>query len=122
MKKPFPEVIKANIGDCHAMGQVPITFIRQVLALVSYPELLNDPKFPSDIKERARTILTGCRGGSVGSYTDSPGIEIIRKHVAQYIERRDGGIPCDWQNIILSAGTVLLLLVFYFYCKMLVCP
>jgi hypothetical protein len=29
-KKPFTEVIKANIGDCHAMGQTPITFIRQV--------------------------------------------------------------------------------------------
>jgi aspartate/methionine/tyrosine aminotransferase len=39
-----------------------------------------------------------------GSYTDSPGIEVIRKHVAQYIERRDGGIPCDWQDVILSAG------------------
>jgi alanine transaminase len=39
----------------------------------------------------------------VGSYTDSPGIEIIRRHVAQYIERRDG-ISSDWQNIILSAG------------------
>lgn len=105
MKKPFNEVIKANIGDCHAMGQVPITFIRQVLALVSYPPLLDDPQFPSDAKERARTILKGCRGGSVGSYTDSPGIEVIRKHAAQYIERRDGGIPCDWQNVILSAGT-----------------
>lgn len=30
VSKPFNEVIKANIGDCHAMGQVPITFIRQV--------------------------------------------------------------------------------------------
>jgi alanine transaminase len=39
----------------------------------------------------------------VGSYTDSPGIEIIRRHVTQYIERRDG-ISSDWQNIILSAG------------------
>lgn len=29
-KKPFKEVIRANIGDCHAMGQPPITFIRQV--------------------------------------------------------------------------------------------
>jgi alanine transaminase len=38
-----------------------------------------------------------------GSYTDSPGIEIIRKHVAQYIERRDG-FPSNWENIILSAG------------------
>lgn len=30
-KKPFNNVIKANIGDAHAMGQKPITFIRQVL-------------------------------------------------------------------------------------------
>lgn len=31
------------------------------------------------------------------------GIEIIRQHCAEYIQRRDG-IPSDWQNIILSAG------------------
>lgn len=30
VKKPFTEVIKANIGDAHAMGQKPITFLRQV--------------------------------------------------------------------------------------------
>ncbi|CAH0546430.1 unnamed protein product [Brassicogethes aeneus] len=103
VKKPFTEVIKANIGDCHAMGQVPITFIREVLALVTYPKLLEDPSFPDDAKMRAKLILAGCRGSSVGSYTDSPGIEIIRKHAAEYIERRDG-IPADWQNIVISAG------------------
>lgn len=104
VKKPFTEIIRANIGDCHAMGQIPITFIRQVLALVAYPALLEDPSFPKDAKERACGILGGCRGGSVGSYTDSPGIELIRRHVAEYIERRDGGIPSDWQSIVLSAG------------------
>ncbi|GJQ84175.1 hypothetical protein Trydic_g2851 [Trypoxylus dichotomus] len=103
VKKPFKEVIKANIGDCHAMGQKPITYIRQVLALVSYPELISDSRFPDDVKQKAQSILDGCRGSSVGSYTDSPGIEIIRRHVAQYIERRDG-IPSDWQNIIITSG------------------
>ena len=49
-------------------------------------------------------MLEGCKGGSVGSYTDSAGIEIIRKHAAKYIEERDGGIPCDYKNIILSNG------------------
>lgn len=93
------------------MGQIPLTFIRQVLALVTYPKLLEDSRFPDDAKERARTILAGCRGGSVGSYTDSPGIEVIRKHVAQYIERRDG-LPADWQNIIISAGIWVFLLIF----------
>ena len=28
--KPFKTVIKANIGDAHAMGNSPVTFIRQV--------------------------------------------------------------------------------------------
>jgi len=103
-KKAFTEVIKANIGDCHAMGQQPITFIRQVLALVSYPPLLDDPHFPEDVKSRARVILEGCRGSSVGSYTDSPGIEVIRRHAAEYITKRDGGVPADWNDVILCAG------------------
>lgn len=103
VQKPFKTVIKANIGDCHAMGQKPITFIRQVLALVSYPVLLDDPRFPSDAKERAKEVLGGCRGGSVGSYTDSPGIEVIRRNVSKYIENRDG-IPSNWENIMLCAG------------------
>ncbi|XP_033213453.1 alanine aminotransferase 1 [Belonocnema kinseyi] len=103
-KKPFKEVIKANIGDAHAMGQKPITFLRQVLALTVSPELLNDPKYPEDAKERARTLLEGCKGASVGSYSDSAGVEIIRRHVAQYIQERDGGIPSDYRNIMLSNG------------------
>merc|ERR1712149_108479 len=93
-----------NIGDAHAMGNLPVTFLRQVLAIVSYPELLNSKDLPEDAKDRARAILGGCKGGSAGSYSDSPGVEIIRRHVAEYIEKRDGGIPSDWQNVILCAG------------------
>lgn len=40
----------------------------------------------------------------MGSYTDSMGIEVIRKHVAAYISERDNGIPADPDNIILSTG------------------
>jgi len=104
VKKPFPNVIKANIGDAHAMGNKPITFIRQVLAIVTHPPLLDSPDMPEDAKTRAKAILDGCKGGSVGSYSDSPGLEIIRRHVAEYIKERDGGIESDWQNIILCAG------------------
>lgn len=67
------------------------------------PSLLEDPSFPEDVKERARGILAGCRGGSLGAYSDSPGIEIIRRHVAEYIERRDGH-PASWENVVLCAG------------------
>ncbi|XP_050692956.1 alanine aminotransferase 1-like [Eriocheir sinensis] len=102
-EKPFKNVTKANIGDAHAMGQKPITFLRQVVALCLMPSLLEDPSFPEDVKQRARGILAGCRGGSLGAYSDSPGIEIIRRHVAEYIERRDGH-PASWENVVLCAG------------------
>jgi len=103
VKKPFPNVIKANIGDAHAMGNKPITFIRQVLALITHPPLLESSEFPEDAKDRARQILKGCRGASVGSYSDSPGVEVIRRHAADYIGERDG-FPSEWKNIMLCAG------------------
>ncbi|CAG5100918.1 Similar to gpt2: Alanine aminotransferase 2 (Xenopus laevis) [Cotesia congregata] len=103
VKKPFKEVIKANIGDAHAMGQRPITILRQLLLLTISPELMNDPRYPEDVKNRAKAILNDCKGGSVGSYSESPGIEIVRRHAAEYIERRDGH-PADYKNIILSNG------------------
>uniref|UniRef100_A0AC34R714 Alanine transaminase n=1 Tax=Panagrolaimus sp. JU765 TaxID=591449 RepID=A0AC34R714_9BILA len=102
-QKPFKNVIKANIGDAHAMGQKPITFIRQVLGCVSYPKLLESSELPADVKEHARDILASCGGQSTGAYSQSSGIEVIRKHVAEYIERRDG-IPTDPENVILSGG------------------
>ena len=92
------------MGDAHAMGQQPITFLRQVLTLTVSPNLLDDPSYPKDAKDRARLVLGGCKGGSVGSYSESAGIECIRKHVAQYIQERDGGISCDYRNVILSNG------------------
>lgn len=39
-----------------------------------------------------------------GSYSDSTGVEIIRQHAAEYISRRDGGIPSNPDDIILCAG------------------
>lgn len=104
VSKPFTDVIKANIGDAHAMGQQPVVFLRQVLGLVVNPDGLNDPTIPSDAKARAKDILSGCKGQSAGSYSDSAGIEIIRRHVAEYIQNRDGGIPSNWEDIVLCAG------------------
>lgn len=39
-----------------------------------------------------------------GAYSTSQGIEMIRQDIARYIERRDGGITCDPDNIYLSTG------------------
>ena len=38
-----------------------------------------------------------------GSYSDSAGIEIIRKHAAAYISKRDG-FPSNPDDVILCAG------------------
>jgi len=104
VKKPFTKVIRANIGDAHAMGQHPITFLRQVVALCTYPELFKDAGIPEDAKNRARLILDGCKGSSLGAYSDSAGIELIRKDISKYISERDGGIPSHYDNIFLSSG------------------
>ncbi len=34
---PFKKVVMCNIGNPQALGQKPITFFRQVLALTEYP-------------------------------------------------------------------------------------
>ncbi|XP_014723469.1 alanine aminotransferase 2 isoform X1 [Equus asinus] len=104
IKKPFTEVIRANIGDAQAMGQQPITFLRQVMALCTYPNLLDSPSFPEDAKKRARRILQACGGNSLGSYSASQGVNCIREDVAAYITRRDGGVPADPDNIYLTTG------------------
>lgn len=74
------------------------------MALTFEKRLLDSPEYPDDVKKRACAILDGCQGQSVGSYTDSAGLEVVRRQVANYIEKRDGGIACDWQNIYLTAG------------------
>ena len=51
-----------------------------------------------------KSNLIQFQGQSAGSYSDSAGIEVIRRHVADYIKERDGGIPSNWENIILCAG------------------
>lgn len=104
VKQSFTEVIKANIGDAHAMGQQPITFLRQVVALCCFPELLDSPALPDDAKQRAQRILQDCGGQSLGSYSNSQGVDCIRRDIADYITHRDEGVPSDWNDIYLTTG------------------
>lgn len=103
-EKPFKSVIRANIGDCHAMNQRPLTFYRQMLACAANPRLMEtDSSVPSDVIQRVTDILKACAGQSVGSYSDACGIELIRRQCAKYIEERDN-IDANWQNIFLTTG------------------
>jgi len=102
VKKPFDKVIKSNIGDCQAMGQKPITYIREILAGCTHPELLDMSVLPADVVDRCREIL-GTINGSIGCYSESTGLAIVRKQVAQFIQERDG-YPCNPNNLILTNG------------------
>jgi alanine transaminase len=103
-QKPFKNVIRANIGDCHAMNQKPLTFYRQMLACATNPALMEtDPTVPADVKQRVNDILNVCGGHSVGAYSEACGIELIRRQCAAYIEERDS-VPADWQNVFLTTG------------------
>jgi alanine transaminase len=102
--KPYKQVIRANIGDCHAMGQKPITWIRQVLACVSDPSLIETSSYPSDVKQRAKELLKATGAGeSAGCYSDSAGVELVRRHCADYITERDGH-PSSWEDIVCTTG------------------
>ena len=103
VQKPFKRVIRANIGDCHAMGQKALTYFRQVLACAFNPTLMGKGLFPSDVEANVKDVLAACGGKSVGSYTDSVGIELIRKYVAKYIQDRDG-FPAQISDIFLCGG------------------
>lgn len=101
----FDSIINCNIGNPQQLGQKPITFYRQVACLTEYPDLLDKPEaqklFPKDVIERARSLLNSI--GSVGAYSHSMGVPIIRQHVAQFLEKRDG-FPADPETIYLTAG------------------
>jgi len=100
------KIIYCNIGNPQALGQPPLTCIRQLLCLVEYPALLDHPtvvaQFPADIVERARLVLERHAHGT-GAYTQSPGIPFIRQAVADFIARRDG-IPTSAAHVILTDG------------------
>eukprot|EP00051_Salpingoeca_urceolata_P027423 m.481428 g.481428 ORF g.481428 m.481428 type:complete len:476 (+) comp22167_c0_seq1:153-1580(+) len=99
------EVIFTNSGNPHALGQKPLTFPRQVLSLVSYPKLLEDPvalsKFPADAVKRARAYIKATKG--TGAYQDSKGNALVRQEVADFLQRRDG-YPADPQDVFLTDG------------------
>eukprot|EP00823_Brevimastigomonas_motovehiculus_P003227 TRINITY_DN194_c1_g2_i1.p1 TRINITY_DN194_c1_g2~~TRINITY_DN194_c1_g2_i1.p1 ORF type:complete len:503 (-),score=123.07 TRINITY_DN194_c1_g2_i1:410-1888(-) len=103
-KMPFNEVVSCNIGNPMELGQQPLTFIRQVLCLLQYPELMTSGAslFPKDIIARAQKYLKVMKGG-LGAYSNSQGTKIVRDEVADFITARDG-VKADPQDIYLTDG------------------
>jgi alanine transaminase len=102
---PFEKVIFSNIGNPQQKGldQPPITFTRQVAALMEWPALIDlaPDVFPKDVVARAKELYNEI--GSIGAYSHSQGIPFIRQNVAKFIEERDG-YPSDPAHIFLTGG------------------
>ncbi|CCF56848.1 hypothetical protein KAFR_0B05530 [Kazachstania africana CBS 2517] len=106
----FENIVHANIGNPQQLDQKPLTFSRQVISILQYPELLNQRNilvstgiFKSDAMERAETLLCHI-GGSVGAYSSSQGVYGIRETVANYITARDNGETASPDDIFLTEG------------------
>lgn len=104
-KFPFKKIINANIGNPQSLDQKPISFYRQVLSLVEYPQLLDKPEisllYKSDTISRAKKLIKAV--GSVGAYSNAQGVHKVRESVAKFIEKRDG-FPSDPAHIYLTTG------------------
>lgn len=107
-KYPFQELVYCNIGNPQQVGQEPLTFNREVLALLTAPQLLSSSEkliqqglISAEAVARAQEYLQ--RSAKVGAYTDSVGFQFIREEVCDFIEERDGNRP-DVKNVFLTNG------------------
>ncbi|CAL5443675.1 unnamed protein product [Camellia sinensis] len=104
---PFDEILYCNIGNPQSLGQQPITFFREVLALCDHPAILDKSEtqglFSADSIERAWQILEQIPGRATGAYSHSQGIKGLRDTIAAGIEERDG-FPADPNDIFLTDG------------------
>jgi len=110
VKHPFDHILFTNIGNPQSVGQKPLTWPRQVMALADLPDEVgvDHPKaaelFPADAIARAREIKTALGGHGTGAYTHSQGPLAFRRNIAEFIEKRDGGIKSDPSSIFMSNG------------------
>jgi len=104
-KLPFNQVIYCNIGNPQQLLQKPITFHRQVLALMESPDLIPVVKnhVKSDVIERAEKYLNALNINGTGPYSHSKGVEVVREEIAEFLERRDG-VRGNAEDIFLTNG------------------
>ncbi|KAL8170776.1 hypothetical protein V2J09_022580 [Rumex salicifolius] len=92
---PYFQILYCNIGNPQSLGQQPITFFREVLALTDHPAILD--------KKRSWQLLDQIPGRATGAYSHSQGVKGLRDTIAAGIEARDG-FPCNPNDIFLTDG------------------
>ncbi|KAL6560023.1 Alanine--glyoxylate aminotransferase 2, mitochondrial [Orobanche gracilis] len=104
---PFDEILYCNIGNPQSLGQHPITFFREVLALCDHSAILDKSEtqglFSADSIERAFQVLDQIPGRATGAYSHSQGIKGLRDTICAGIEARDG-FSADPNDIFLTDG------------------
>ncbi|CAK6979536.1 alanine aminotransferase 1-like [Scomber scombrus] len=101
-QKPFKEVLDVSSGDPHKTGMKPISFVRQ---------LMKDNSLPLDVRLRAQRLLEICDGQSVGAYSATSGLLHVRQSIAEFVMRRDDGVPSYAEDIFISSGSQRALMV-----------
>jgi hypothetical protein len=109
LKSQGKEILFTNIGNPQAVGQPPITYYRQVIALCDLPaeDGVDHPNvhkmFPADVINRAKEVRDALGPAGTGAYTGSQGVLQFRQDVADFISERDGH-PAYPGNIFLTNG------------------
>jgi alanine transaminase len=110
-KYAFDHIVYTNIGNPHSLGQAPLTWPRQVMALVDLPDSVgvnhidSTKLFPLSAIQRAKEIKAGLgKLSGSGAYTHSKGVHSIRCDVAKFIQERDQNIPSNPESIFLTNG------------------
>jgi len=92
-KYPFDKIVMCNIGNPQSLGQKPITFYRQVLALCDYPEVrpATDPRTaPASPRAPRRAVARPTRGTRASARGDPP---TPRARARLHASRRDPTRP-----------------------------
>lgn len=121
-------IIPCHIGNPQALGQSPISYVRQVLSLVEDPSKIERERIlkamfeesplsalkeadfsPEDVLSASEHILSRIKAGGTGAYTESKGERFIREAVAEFINKRDGfetsgEESADPEKIFLTSG------------------
>ena len=97
-------IIWCNIGNPQALQQKPLTWLRQIISLCEWPELIDKAAglYPAEALTAAKALLAGSKHG-LGAYSDSKGLKVVRDAVAAFIKARDG-IEADSEAIYLTDG------------------
>jgi aspartate/methionine/tyrosine aminotransferase len=107
----FDHVLFTNLGNPHSVGQRSLTWPREVMALCNLPDEvgIDNPDatkiFPQDVIDRAREIKQhALHNHGTGAYSHSQGAMPFREDIAKFIEKRDGGVKADPNNIFMTNG------------------